>query len=72
VLVRSEHCHAVRRVLSPGQVVSTASARARAAGREDPGEPNGRCFEALVEFEAALLAALAYWNAHRHPYRRRR
>ena len=29
----------------------------------------GRRFETLEELEAALWAALAYWNAHRRPYR---
>lgn len=29
----------------------------------------GRRFENAVELEDALWAALAYWNAHRHPYR---
>lgn len=29
---------------------------------------HGRRFESLDELEAALHAALAYWNQHRHPY----
>ncbi len=29
----------------------------------------GRRFETVDELTAALLAALTYWNAHRHPYR---
>lgn len=29
----------------------------------------GRRFETIEELEAALWEALAYWNAHRHPYR---
>jgi transposase len=28
----------------------------------------GRRFESAKELEEALFAALAYWNAHRHPY----
>jgi hypothetical protein len=32
----------------------------------------GRRFETLAELEAALRDALAYWNAHRHPYRWRK
>ena len=28
----------------------------------------GRRFETLPDLEAALRGALAYWNAHRHPY----
>ena len=28
----------------------------------------GRRFESAEEIEEALFAALAYWNAHRHPY----
>lgn len=29
----------------------------------------GRRFETVEELKAALWKALAYWNAHRHPYR---
>jgi len=29
----------------------------------------GRRFETVAELTAALYAGLAYWNAHRHPYR---
>jgi transposase len=32
----------------------------------------GRRFESVGELEAAFRAALAYWNAHRHPYRWRK
>ena len=32
----------------------------------------GRRVETLPELEAALRDALAYWNAHRHPYRWRK